>query len=225
MVVGTKTVTKTSQGTRKAAARLRRRISDEPAVLDSAEPLVQDDSPDISIAETIESNLFKRHLCPRCPAGAKLVPAGRNGAQACCPNRKTITRTVKRTHTATKTVVAKLVQGTAYYDTDNNGVYNAAVDQLLVNTNIVLFAAPPASTGRVAAVAIYGKGTTDAKGHFKIWSSHPANAEIAIGKDSTANKPLATVKAGTKTSLDLNIPIARPQKVCFKFRIRSHRNW
>lgn len=51
---------------------------------------------DVSIGETDgERRLFKRHICPVCPANVKLGKNG-SGSKPCCPAR-TLTKTVTKT--------------------------------------------------------------------------------------------------------------------------------
>lgn len=58
-------------------------------------------------------SLFARHLCPVCPSGVSILPATKAAAAGakknagsfnyCCPKRKTLTKTIKKTLTKRKT--------------------------------------------------------------------------------------------------------------------------
>lgn len=113
-----KTVTSTIVKLKTITARKKvRDVSIEEPTIDAAS-----DEPALgleSVIDTDESHsLFARHLCPVCPKGAKVAPAGSGknnggGYNYCCAARKTVTVTINKTltkrKTTTKTVTAARV--------------------------------------------------------------------------------------------------------------------
>lgn len=187
---------------------------------DFEQPLALPQQLDVVQLSSNQPDLSARHLCPRCPAGAKLGKNNWAGASFCCPARKTTTRTLarttvktvtkRRTKTVTKTPKITL-KGQVYYDENKNGVYDSAVDTPIANTVVVIIAS--ARTNKLArrAVTILGRGMTDSRGFFDILSLPlPRNTAVSITKDDEDNTPLKTFSTKADGSVDVAVPVGRP---------------
>lgn len=61
-------------------------------------------SPPKDSSESLVSSLFARHVCPRCPIGAKMGKNNGGAKYYCCPARKTVTKSAVLTLRSTRTI-------------------------------------------------------------------------------------------------------------------------
>ncbi|KAI9032938.1 hypothetical protein DFJ74DRAFT_142770 [Hyaloraphidium curvatum] len=162
--------------------------------------------------------IVPNHLCPLCPAGARLAKPGTSRAAYCCPRRRTVTSTRRTTRTRTVTPAKRTttrrplqtISGRIYYDVSPSREYVPGVDRPLVGVSVAV--SYPLARGKRAVVCrpALGSGATDASGLFRIvMPAEPAGTPLVLRLADCTVLALFVAPLGTAATVDGAISLPR----------------